>query len=279
MPPGGRLHQDPPGHRPVRRLTATPDPRAWQDPPWWRRIRWVPQRSAAVALAAAVVTLAAVAVHRLSAAAPPAEVPLPALTPVTERGVGGSAPGDDPAADPATPAPASTEPLVVAVVGLVPRSGLVTLTPGARVADALDAAGGVLPDGDRDGLNLARRVDDGEQVLVGVAPGPDGPRGPRSAIVGGDPVGSPQTPGAGHPAPSPGGPGGGDPAAGGRGPVNINTADAGELDTLPGVGPATASAILGWRAANGPFTSVDQLTEVDGIGPATLARLRPLVTV
>ena len=61
--------------------------------------------------------------------------------------------------------------------------------------------------------------------------------------------------------------------------MNLNTADAAALDELPGVGPVTAAAILSWRSAHGPFTAVDQLAEVDGIGPATLARLRPLVTV
>ncbi|MBM7231848.1 helix-hairpin-helix domain-containing protein, partial [Dietzia cinnamea] len=81
----------------------------------------------------------------------------------------------------------------------------------------------------------------------------------------------PGAPAAGAPAPTP--------AGAGAGPVDLNTADAAALESLPGVGPVTAAAILAWRSANGVFTSVDQLVEVDGIGPATLAKLRPLVTV
>ena len=165
---------------------------------------------------------------------------------------------------------------------MVARSGLVTLPPGSRVADALDRAGGVLDGGDRDGLNLARKVEDGEQILVGVAPGPEGPAGPRSAILG---PGSDAPNPTGGGAPSAAGAGGstGSGASGGSGGepglVNLNTADVAALDELPGVGPVTAGAILSWRTANGPFANVDQLAEVDGIGPATLAKLRPLVTV
>ena len=161
---------------------------------------------------------------------------------------------------------------MVSVVGLVERSGLVTLDPGARVADALDGAGGVLEGGDRDGLNLARRVADGEQILVGLAPGPDGPVGPRSGVIGAD-SGSVAEGGAGAAPAAPGD------APADDGLVDLNTADASGLESLPGVGPVTAAAILSWRDANGSFSSIDQLTEVNGIGPSTLQRLRPLVTV
>ncbi|MFN7244487.1 MAG: ComEA family DNA-binding protein, partial [Dietzia cercidiphylli] len=199
---------------------------------------------------------------------------------------GSSAPGAPaaPAADEVATTGSATnevagpdEPVVVSVVGLVGRSGLVTVAPGARVADALDHAGGVLDGGDRDGLNLARKVVDGEQILVGLAPGPDGPRGPRSGIVG---AGDPPVDGGPAPASAPAaGAAPGSPPAPGGGLVDLNTADATALETLPGVGPVTASSILAWRAANGAFASIDQLAEVDGIGPVTLARLRPLVTV
>ncbi|MFL0579273.1 ComEA family DNA-binding protein [Dietzia sp. 179-F 9C3 NHS] len=273
---------EPDGRRPVRVPPAAPDAGAWADPPWWRRVRWTPDRLSGVALVVLVLALGGFSVHRLLGSVP-AGPPVPDL-PLAEPGEAlpggqaapvtstvaaagaaarGSAPGD------AAPSPES---VVVSVVGLVHRSGLVTLAPDARVADALEAAGGVLEGGDRDGLNLARRVADGEQILVGVAPGPDGPHGPRSGIVGAE--------GA---APAPGGEGGSSPdvgaPAGGAGLVNLNTADAAALDELPGVGPVTAAAILSWRSAHGPFAAVDQLAEVDGIGPATLARLRPLVTV
>ncbi|PWD97230.1 DNA-binding protein [Dietzia maris] len=280
---------DPDGARPERFPAEDPDIAAWADPPWWARIRWAPDRLAGVALVVVVLALGAFSVHRLLAAVPagPPVPELPLAASDAKSVGGGPAPTPSAPTTSATAAataaagaaagtdPDATEgPLVVSVVGLVGHSGLVTLTPGARVADALDSAGGVLEGGDRDGLNLARRVADGEQILVGLAPGPDGPRGPRSDIVGPGPAQPPAVPGApaaGAPAPTP--------AGAGAGPVDLNTADAAALESLPGVGPVTAAAILAWRSANGVFTSVDQLVEVDGIGPATLAKLRPLVTV
>lgn len=272
---------DPDGRRPQRVPPADPDPSAWADPPWWRRVRWAPDKVAGIALVVLVLALGAFSVHRLLSAVPegPPVPDLPLATPgETVPADGSSAPGipGAPVAGAATTEAVATadESVVVSVVGLVGRSGLVTVAPGARVADALDSAGGVLEGGDRDGLNLARKVVDGEQILVGLAPGPDGPRGPRSGIVGAD-----DAPVAGGPAPGP--PSGAAPGAPTEGGtlVNLNTADAAALETLPGVGPVTAASILAWRAANGSFGTVDQLAEVDGIGPATLARLRPLVTV
>ena len=270
---------DPDGERPERLAPPEPDLAAWADPPWWRRIRWAPDRIGGVVLVVLVVALGAFSVHRLLSTVPEG-APVPEL-PLATPGVTVSA-GQDPAQETtdtnSAPAPdqaVEDELVVVSVVGMVGRSGLVTLAPGARVADALDHAGGVLDGGDRDGLNLARKVADGEQILVGVAPGPDGPRGPRSDIVGPG-QGPAGAPGPASTAEGAAAPGTGEQAGG---LVNINTADAAGLESLPGVGPVTASSILAWRAANGAFGSVDQLAEVDGIGPATLARLRPLVTV
>ncbi len=141
--------------------------------------------------------------------------------------------------------------LVISVVGRVRRPGLVRLPEGARVADALDAGGGAVPGTDLVGLNLARRLSDGEQLLVGVAPPP------------GQPVdgGAPAAP-AGPPP-----------------KVNLNTATLEQLDALPFVGRVTAQRIRDWRAAHGRFTSVDQLREVDGIGQSRFARLKDLVRV
>lgn len=275
---------DPDGVRPERLAPAEPDLAAWADPPWWRRIRWAPDRLAGAALVVLVVALGGFSVHRLVSAVPEgAPVPeLPLATPGVTATAGQSVAPQATETNP--PPPGDTTggeaPVVVSVVGLVGRSGLVTLAPGARVADALDHAGGVLDGGDRDGLNLARKVVDGEQILVGVAPGPDGAGGPRSNIVGAESVGAVggAAPAGAAPAPDAGGQAVGG-AQGAAGLVNLNTADAAALDALPGVGPVTAASILAWRAANGSFGSVDQLAEVDGIGPATLARLRPLVTV
>lgn len=150
-----------------------------------------------------------------------------------------------------TAATTSATQVVVAVVGQVVTPGLVTLPAGSRVADAVAAAGGALPDADLATVNLARVLVDGEQVAVGV-------------------------PGA---APVPGTVPGASQGGAGPGPVNLNTASEAELETLPGVGPVLAGRIAQWRTDNGGFTSVEQLQEVDGIGPSTFEELRDEVTV
>lgn len=143
----------------------------------------------------------------------------------------------------ATPSAASAE-LVVDVVGKVKHPGIVTLPRGARVHDAIEAAGGVRGKVDPTTLNMARPVADGEQIVVG----------------------------------APGGPGGGA-APGAPAKVNLNQASIEQLDELPGVGPVTAQAIVSWREQHGRFSSIDDLLDVKGIGDATLADLRDLVTV
>jgi competence protein ComEA len=163
-----------------------------------------------------------------------------------------------PASDTPRAGPASSgapDRLVVDIIGKVRRPGVYRLSAGARVDDALRAAGGALPGVDLSSLNLARKVVDGEQIAVGVL-GAVGPGGP----VGGGPPGS----GTGGPS---------------SGPINLNTAGAAQFDTLPGVGPVLAQRILDWRTAHGRFESVDQLREVTGIGPSRFADLKPLVTV
>jgi competence protein ComEA len=152
-----------------------------------------------------------------------------------------------PEADPAEPATVTVD-----VAGQVRRPGIVVLDAGARVVDALREAGGARPDADLSGLNLARVLVDGEQVLVGVPPAATGLP-------------------AGSPAPSPGAPG--------AALVDLNTADLTLLESLPEVGPVTAQAILTWRDEHGGFTAVTELLEVDGIGDATLATITPFVTV
>lgn len=177
-----------------------------------------------------------------------------------------------------TPAPAAKS--VVSVVGLVRRPGLVRLSPQARIADAIDAAGGAKPGADMLGLNLAQPVHDGDQILVGYSDPTAGTL--HSAVVSGGQGAGGQPP-AGGVVPTSGsptsGPAGTSSAATGAGKVNVNTATAEQLDTLPGVGPVTAAAIIAWRDAHGRFGSVDQLGEVDGIGPSRLAKLRELVSV
>jgi competence protein ComEA len=147
----------------------------------------------------------------------------------------------------AAPAAAERIEMVVHAAGAVMRPGVYRVADGARVADLIDAAGGPTPDADLDRLNLAAGVRDGEQIYV-----------PR--------IGEPGTAAPGS-------------AAADDGIVDLNTATSVELESLPGIGPATARAILDWREQHGPFTSVDQLLEVRGIGDAKLAAIRDQVRV
>jgi competence protein ComEA len=173
-------------------------------------------------------------------------------------------------ASPAAGQPAGPDrPVVVSVVGLVHTPGLVTLAPGARIADALQAAGGPVNGADTIGLNMARPVGDGEQIVVGLAPVSGQPTALGSSVASGS------APVSGAPGPRVSGTV--KPKAGEV--LDLNTATVEQLDALPGVGPVTAAAIVSWRQANGKFTSVDQLADVDGIGPARLDKLRPLVRV
>lgn len=167
-------------------------------------------------------------------------------------GVGGA--GADP--DPIDAEASSSAGAVVHVVGEVATPGVLTLPVGARVADAVTAAGGALPGADLSGVNLARRVNDGEQIVVGLA-------GESPGATGGT------TPAA---APAP-------PTGAGAGLVNLNRATSQDLQELPRVGPVTAEKILAYRDKHGPFTSIEQLLEVPGIGEGTLAGLRDQVTV
>ena len=163
--------------------------------------------------------------------------------------------------------PAADEPVVVSVVGLVHKPGLVTLHPGARIADAVAGAGGALDGADLLGLNMAQRLNDGEQIIVGMAPPPGQPAKLGSEVAASTgPLPPSSVPSAKRSA---------SPSA----PIDLNTATVEQLDALPGVGPVTAQAIVAWRDANGKFTSVDQLGDVDGIGPARLEKLRSLVRV
>ncbi|MGB3707407.1 helix-hairpin-helix domain-containing protein [Gordonia sp. (in: high G+C Gram-positive bacteria)] len=181
-----------------------------------------------------------------------------------ESSAGPREPSNPPKSVPA----ASTAPdgqMVVSVVGMVKHPGLVRLPPSARVADAIDRAGGARPGADLLSLNMAQMLRDGEQILVGKA----GDGLVKSAVVGTS--GAPTDPGQT--------PAGGSVPAQGTDLVDLNSATAEQLDALPGVGPVTAAAILAWRDTNGRFSSVEQLAEIEGIGPARLAKLTPLVTV
>ncbi len=151
---------------------------------------------------------------------------------------------------------AATEPTAVVVVhvaGAVVAPGVYRLEVGQRVVDAVQAAGGLSILADADAINLAALLTDGQRVYV-----PEVGEVPP-VVVSGDPGnGASATP---------------------SGPVNLNSGTADELDSLPGVGPATAAAIIAHRAQHGPFASVEALGDVRGIGPAKLDALRGLVTV
>jgi competence protein ComEA len=151
----------------------------------------------------------------------------------------------------ATPAPAaSSQPpdLVVDVAGKVRRPGLVKLPAGSRVADAIAAAGGALPQTSTIGMSLARKVIDGEQLVIG-EPQPAGSTAQTSGSFASS------------------------------GLLDLNTASASDLEGLPGIGPVLAQRVIDWRTAHGGFASVDQLREVSGLGGKKFDVLAPLVRV
>ncbi|WP_432535902.1 ComEA family DNA-binding protein [Kineococcus arenarius] len=240
-------------------------------PPAVRAVRWrVGPRAATGAVLAGVLLALGLGAFALigwpGGAAPAGGAGASASQVVPERTADGSAGSAVPVTPGAvTPGPAAVSPaaslvatptgsVVVHVVGRVLAPGLVTLPAGSRVADALTAAGGAAPGADLAALNLARTLADGEQVLV-PAPGE-------------------------APAPAPASSGAAGAAAGAAvGPLDLNTAGAEQLDALPGVGEVLAARIVAWRQANGRFTSVEELGEVQGIGPKLLDGVRDLVRV
>lgn len=130
--------------------------------------------------------------------------------------------------------------IVVDVKGDVASPGLVTLPAGARVADAISAAGGVIPSANVASLNLAERLSDGQMIVIGNEKSIDLTSDPR---------------------------------------INLNLATESELDALPGVGPVMAGRIIAWRESNQRFHSIEELQEVPGIGPKVFANLKPLVRI
>jgi competence protein ComEA len=158
------------------------------------------------------------------------------------------------------PAPTSA-PITIYVSGAVRNPGIFSLAVGSRVMDALEASGGMLPEAAEGSLNLAARLEDGQQIDVPEKSKPGEPA-PLNASNPNDQAHAP----TGEP-PSP------------TRPVNINTADEAELDSLPGIGPATAEKILTYRQEHGPFEKVEDLMLVPGIGQVTFDKLKELITV
>jgi competence protein ComEA len=155
-----------------------------------------------------------------------------------------------PLAPSASPSASTGGEVVVEVVGRVRQPAVVTLPKGSRVQDAIEAAGGVRPGVDTTDQNLARMLVDGEQIRIGLPPAPVGVV--STAAV------TPGAPGA---------------------LIDINTASLEALQEIPGVGPVLATRIVTYREQNGGFQSVEQLMEVSGIGEATFAQMKPMVTV
>ena len=156
--------------------------------------------------------------------------------------------------------PTGAPEIVVDVVGKVAEPGVLTLAAGSRVVDAIAAAGGVIAGTDLTALNLAGRLIDGEEIFVGIPP----PAGTAAQAAGGVVGGADATSGGAATAPA---------------VVDINTATPTELETLPGVGAVTAQRIVDWRSQHGRFTSVTQLQQVSGIGPAKYSALSGRVKV
>ncbi|MFI9241740.1 helix-hairpin-helix domain-containing protein [Streptomyces sp. NPDC053086] len=218
--------------------------------PMWLQTRYGVERRGVAALAVVLVAAAVFAVQHFWAGRPqpvsaPQVVRAQAHFPEkTEAATAGAAAG--------TAATPGAE-IVVDVSGKVREPGIRRLPSGARVADALRAAGGVRPGVSTEGLNRARFLVDGEQVVVGGTAGSTAPPGPATGPLSG--------------------PAGTGPAA----PVSLNTATVDQLDTLPGVGPVLARHIIDYRTQHGGFRSVDELREVNGIGDRRFTDLRDLV--
>ncbi len=143
-------------------------------------------------------------------------------------------------------------PIVVHITGAVPRPGVYALPQGARVQDAISAAGGFLADADKTGINLARLLEDGEKLDIPLAEG-------SSLVV--EPVSVPTE------------------SAASTELIDINNASQSELETLPGIGPTTAQKIIDYREENGPFQMTEDIMNVSGIGPGTYERIKDLITV
>lgn len=211
---------------------------------------WIAEHPVAAVIATFVAASTVGALGFVAARPSLAGPPPPLQLPMT-RGATGAGAEPGPTGAEVTPAVGGAS-LVVHVAGAVNRPGLVRLAGTARAADAIDAAGGLRADADVDRLNLAAKVADGQRLYVPVR----GQEVPTE--VGGE---------------------GGDPTSPASGVVNINTATLDQLETLPGVGAATAQAIVDYRRSKGRFRRVDELLEVRGIGPAKLASIRSRVRV
>lgn len=149
-------------------------------------------------------------------------------------------------------APGLAGEIVVVIDGAVATQGVVRLAGGSRLHAAIDAAGGLAANADTTSLNLAARIGDGEQITIPARAARATPGGNGADTLPLDPAGA---------------------------LININSAGIGELDQLPGVGPAISQRIIDYRETNGPFDSIEELDEIEGISMEMVEELRPLVTI
>ena len=226
--------------------------RAWD--PLVARVRDNPASWALAALAVVVIGVAVVVVVRLGPVGSRTASDGPAVSLVT-----GSPDSSDPVEG--TASPSTSGELVVQVAGAVAHPGVYHLPSGARVGDLVRAAGGLAADADGDRVNQAAALADGTLIYIPHQGQTDLPA----------PVDGTGTAGGGSSSDASGSPA---PAGAPSAPVDLNTATADQLDALPGVGPATAAAIIAYRRQHGPFRQVDDLAQVAGIGPAKLAQIR-----
>lgn len=167
-----------------------------------------------------------------------------------------------PAGQPITLQPAPTKvPVAVHIVGAVPRPGLYEFAEGARVQDAIDAAGGLLTSASVDSINLAALLIDGQQLVIPYKDG-ETPTEESSDL---------ELPGSDESETTD--------SSGETELININTATLEELDSLPGIGPTTAQRIIDYRTENGPFTAIEEIMDVSGVGPSTFDEIKNLITV
>ena len=220
-----------------------------------------------VALLVCVAVAAGVAWFR-AGVAPSASAAPAAATSTTGAPVGVSTPSEGSGGTAFAPTSTTLAAIVIDVVGAVRDAGIVRLPAGARVVDAIRAAGGAVRGADLARLNLAAPLADGARVAVPAAGAPPPAVDPAAVTGGSVASGSPDGTASGASA-----------GPGATTPIDVNTATAEQLDALPGIGPSLAAAIVQERERNGPFRSVDDLTRVPGIGDGRLARLRDLVTV
>lgn len=168
-----------------------------------------------------------------------------------------------PAGEPIKLLPAPTkEPIAVHVIGAVPRPGLYEFAEGARVQDAIDAAGGLLASASVDTINLAALLEDGQQLDIPYKAGEE----PTTSNSNDDT--SLELPGATEESS----------AGSSQDLININTASVEELDSLPGIGPTIAQRIIDYRDENGPFQTIEDILNVSGVGPSTFEQIKDLIT-